>query len=149
MYTLYVGVSPTPLRYRDFAHRMARCFTHAEARRLWMDTSFHPRLSVDGHVISPTPPIVISPTRTPRKASNGGGLKNRNARARFLTYKIFNAEKIPRLWISLSQVINLGKIPSRGLPPPHPRPTASRSRPPVRRLRPLPTLRAVPLSQTQ
>ena len=68
MYTLYVGVSPTPLRYRDFAHRMARCFTHAEARRLWMDTSFHPRLSVDGHVISPTPPIVISPTRTPRKA---------------------------------------------------------------------------------
>ena len=43
MYTLYVGVSPTPLRYRDFAHCMARCFTHAEARRLWMDTSFHPR----------------------------------------------------------------------------------------------------------
>jgi hypothetical protein len=56
---------------------------------------------VDGHVFSPTfrcgwtrvfthRTFVISPTEPPRKASNGAGLRNRNARAQFLTYKVFN-----------------------------------------------------------
>lgn len=59
-------------------------------------------LSVDGHVFSPTffcgwtrvfthRAFVISPTEAPRKPSNDAGLQNRNARAQFLTIKIFNA----------------------------------------------------------
>ncbi len=69
MYTLHVGVSPTPLRYRDFAHRMARCFTHV---LLWMGTVFHPRFAVDGHGVSPTPGTVFHPREHPAKPVTAG-----------------------------------------------------------------------------
>lgn len=59
-------------------------------------------LAVDGVVLSPTLScelscaithrrFVLSPTRTPSNARNHAGFVNRNARARFLTFKIFNA----------------------------------------------------------
>ena len=61
---------------------------------------------MDGHGVSPTfccgwtrcfthRRHGVSPTGPPRRASNGAGLRNRNARARFLTYKIFNAPRRP------------------------------------------------------
>ena len=57
---------------------------------------------VDGHGVSPTfccgqtrcfthRRHGVSPTRPSRSASNGAGLRNRNARARSLTLKVFNA----------------------------------------------------------
>ena len=45
--------------------------------------------------------FVISPTELPRQANNGAGFKNRNARARSLTYKVFNAVHPPKRWITL------------------------------------------------
>ena len=83
-----------------------RCFTH----RTKLPRVLPPSL-VDGHGVSPTFACGwtrcfthrwhgVSPTELPCQANNGAGFKNRNARARSLTYKVFNARRRSPLWIT-------------------------------------------------
>ena len=85
-----------------------------------------------------------SPTGTPRKASNGAGLQNRNARARFLTLKIFNGP------VGASAVDNIHSAAFYRAPVPcgHGEVTPLRglSAPPMRHLSRVQPLRRRPLS---
>ena len=55
-----------------------------------MDTYFHTRPDPLRHVLSHTPHFVLSHTQVPLRAAGSAALRNRNARARVLTFSSFN-----------------------------------------------------------
>lgn len=111
-------ISPTTENYRGFTHQPAitiGVLPTSEAA------------PVDGHGVSPTffcgwtrcfthRRHGVSPTESPSKPSNGAGLRNRNARARFLTIKIFNVPDAACLWKTPSSARGLAAGAPSGFP---------------------------------